>query len=81
MNEEDREPWERDEEELNDDVRFWEEAAEPFGDSDPGPRYRCPEHGLIYAGDVRWGLDGRPYCPKGDCDSLLERVDDGIVEV
>ncbi len=72
MDEDRRESWEQDELEIN-NVRSW--GDETFGDSEPGPLYRCPEHGLIYAGDVIWKRDGRPYCPKADCDEPLERVD------
>lgn len=31
--------------------------------------YRCPEHGLVLAQDVRWDRDDHPHCPH--CDTLL----------
>lgn len=73
MDDERREPWEQDEAEIGGDVRSWGE--ETFGDPEPGPVYRCPDHGLIYAGDVVWGRDGKPYCPKVGCNKPCERVD------
>jgi hypothetical protein len=68
-----REPWQADDEEMDKGVRSWGE--ETFGDPDPGPRYRCPDHGIVYAGDVIWGRDGKPYCPTAGCREPLEWVE------
>ena len=49
-------------------------GGELFGPPTPGPRYRCPNHGLVMARDVVWRRDGNPYC--NICGRPLAREDE-----
>jgi len=51
------------------------EGGDLFGSSlIPPTRYRCPEHGDLFADEVIWQADGQPHCPH--CGAVLQKVDE-----